>query len=389
MTSAPPALIFANQRYDCQRCGKCCRCFHIAITPLEIEAVAKLQWPVGTQPVNNFYEHFGARSFIRHQPNGDCVYLDANTACRMHNAFGAHCKPLACKAYPFEFLATFDGEVSVMARFDCPAVLAGQGRRLSAHASDIKYILADRQLKLGAGFTVEQLRGLSRIAVETIRDFVAKEITAHSCAPEALAVMLARLEKLGHVFINDIETLRLVLPSMRDKAAFEHKMEPRQQWTWPERVSQRDLLLTYLRRDEALPDFSASTRLHQAWAGLKLYLGGGNAHEFCPSEHPDIAIRKAQLFNERYWSIHPDEENADESFRRFLLARLESLQFFGTANHGCAFFPGLIELLNTVTTARFLARLHAAASSRQCLNAADWQYATAAIDHCFGRRMQV
>ena len=383
-----PELIFAGgQRYDCLQCGKCCRCFHIAITALEVEAVARLQWPSGQTPTRDFYVVHGGRSFIRHQANGDCIYLDSRTQCRMHRAFGAHCKPLACKAYPFEFLATFDGQVSVMARFDCPAVLAGHGRRLSAHHDDISHVLSDRQLRLGAGFTAGQLRGLNRDAVEGVCGFIRMEIERREVSMAALQTLAERLEKLGANFLNDQETLQLVLPSMRDKAQFEQAMASRPSWSWPQRVTQRGILLEYLRRDESLPDFSAGTRLRQAWAGMRFFAGGGNAHDLCASEHPDFAVRQARLFDEQYWSS-PDEADADDAYRRFLSARLETLQFFGAANHGCAFFDGLRELLACALPARLLARLHAASSGRRHLASPDWAYATSAVDHCFGRRLR-
>lgn len=378
-------LKVANQRYECLQCGKCCRCFRIALTALEIEAIAKLDWP---HPPPRYYELFQGRSVLKHKDGGDCVFLDEQSRCRMHALFGAHCKPLSCKAYPFEFLATFGDEVTVMARFDCPAVLAGRGARLTAHRQTLEYVLADRQLHLGTGFSAAQLQGLQRGAVECIRDFLLLDISQSASSFPALLTLTRRMEKLGPNFLNDLPTLRLVLPSMRSKAQYEHTREPRTRWSWPERIQARAALIEYLRRDEALSNTALWTRLGQAFSGIRLFAGGGNAADFHQGEHPDFPLRKARLFDEAYWNGASPDPSADRPWRRFLSARLETLQFFGAANHGATFFAGLCALLQTSVTAQLLARLRAAAEQRRTLSAADWGYATAAIDHCFGRRQR-
>ena len=374
-------LRLANQRFSCRQCGRCCRAFRPALTPLEVEAIAKLPWR-GEPPTRDFYTVFQGRPHLRKDADGRCVYLDSDNRCRMHAAFGAKCKALSCRAYPFELLATFSGEVSVAARYDCPAVSAGEGAKLTAMRADLEELAADPQLHLGSGFSDRDLDGLSREAVETI---------AAACMETDMRAMerfVIALEKLGRAFVNDIPTLKEVLPSMQAKAG-------RQAWeapevlgvTWPQRVALRKELVYYLRRDEALKDFGLHTRLRLAAATAKIYLGGGNARDFS-AEHPAIPLREARLFDERRWPLSPTDADAMEPYYIYVHTRLETLQFFGRAYHGEPFFKGLLALAGTWRVATLLARLHAAQRNAQLIDTEDVTYARDIVDHCFGRRLR-
>ena len=296
----------------------------------------------------------------------------------MHAAFGAKCKALSCRAYPFELLATFPGEVSVAARYDCPAVSAGEGERLSSMRSDLAELAADPQLHLGSGFSERELDGLSREAVETI---------AAACMEtdmRAMERLVIALEKLGRAFVNDIPTLKEVLPSMQAKAARQAQEMPEPLGgTWPQRIALRKELVYYLRRDEALKDFGLRTRLRLAAATAKIYFGGGTARAFS-DEHPAITLRQARLFDERRWP----PPAVMEPYYLFVHTRLESLQFFGRAYHGEPFFKGLLALAGTWRVATLLARLHAAERNAQLIDNEDVIYTRNIIDHCFGRRLR-
>jgi hypothetical protein len=118
---------------------------------------------------------------------------------------------------------------------------------------------------------------------------------------------------------------------------------------------------------------------------IRIFCGFGNAAGF-GAEHPDFPLHRADIFNNDRW---PNSEPAGAflPFRRFIRTRLETLQFFGPALNGAPFFTGLARLLECHESALLLARLHAAANQRREINCDDAAYATAAIDHCLGRRI--
>ncbi len=296
----------------------------------------------------------------------------------MHKVFGGKCKPLTCRAYPFEFMRLWGDVISVAARYDCPAIMAGAGAPLESLRSDLEEIVGDELLQLGGGLTEAEMDGLSREAVIYLGEFLASEIDRGTPVP-ALRLAMERLDKLGRTFANDLETLKLVLPSMVTKAAAVSVVPPGA--SWPERNRLRNDLLGYLRRDNELTDYGLGTRLRRAAQAAALFFGGGNPADFSAS-HPDVSIRQAKIFDESKWTEPPE---AFVSHRNFLHTRLYSLQFFGKAGHGAAFFAGLDGLLGSWESATLLARLHAAAAGRTTLCREDGDYATAVIDHTLGR----
>jgi hypothetical protein len=277
---------------------------------------------------------------------------------------------------------TFPGEVSVMARFDCPAVLAGEGDPIRSRRSEMLEIL--KTIRGGSGFTAAHLDGLSRESLEEIVAFLVRQVQDEAISFPALRLMVSRLDNLGRTFVNDLPTLRLVLPTVSSKAVSEAYAVPLGV-SWAQRILLRRKILYYIRRDEELPDTSAGTRLRQMTRAIRIFCGFGNAAGF-GAEHPDFPLHRADIFNNDRW---PNSEPAGAflPFRRFIRTRLETLQFFGPALNGAPFFTGLARLLECHESALLLARLHAAANQRREINCDDAAYATAAIDHCLGRRI--
>ena len=373
-------LRIADQHFTCRQCGRCCH-LPAALSPLELEAIAKLPWPAGSQPPRDYYAAWHGQPFLkRDAATRACVYLDERNHCRMHAAFGGQCKPLTCRAYPLEFLRTFGDEVTVAARFDCPAVLAGDGPALASRRAELEALASEVRPHLGRGFTDTECDGLSPDAIRHFTAFLAARLS-DGAAPEALIRLAADLHRLGAAFINDIETLDTVLPSMFDKAARTTAATPLGA-TWPHRTNLRRALLDCLRRDDPLDGTSLGTRLRRALHAAAVMTGGGNAARFSP-DNPDFPIRQARLFDQRRWPAAPPETFAVH--RRFLAVRLDTLQFFGSANHSASFFDGLEQLLRTCDTALALARLHAAACHRDTPSPEDTANTTALIDHAFGR----
>lgn len=377
MPSPPPAypmsidLRLSSQHYSCRRCGLCCRRFRIAINAGEAERLG--------------IENPGKRATLFmpcYKGGARCIFLDDNQLCTVHSKKGEAAKPLPCRAYPFEFMSTFPGEVSIMARFDCPAVLAGDGTPIRSRRSEFAAML--QGMRQGAGFTAAHMDGLNREAIEEVTAFMLRQVQDDAVSFPALRLMANRLDKLGRTFVNDLPTLRLVLPTVASKAIADAYAVPLGV-SWAQRIFLRRRLLYFIRRDEELPDTGFITRLRQMTRAIRIFCGFGNAAGF-GAEHPDYPMRRADIFNNDRW---PNSEPAGAflPFRRFIRARLETLQFFGHAMNNTPFFAGLSALLECHESALLLARLHAASADHSEITSEDAAYATAAIDHCLGRRI--
>ena len=380
-------LRFATQRYSCQQCGRCCRRFLVPVSRLEIEAISKLPWEKGSDQRARCYDVLGGASYLKKDPQtGECAFLENGTQCRMHAAFGGKCKTISCRAYPFEFMRTFDDEITCAVRFDCPAVQQNAGEKLIAYRGDVEELLADPLMpSLAAPVNPLLMDGLTRQALEIIADFLKESLLSTDVPVPALALMAVRLQKLGCTFLNDLETLRTVLPSMREKAAKETAGIFEIGQTWPERTQLRRTMLECLKLDRQLPDFSLGFRIHQMALAAGILCGGGNPRNFGP-EQPSVAIRRAKLFDNACWKCEAD---AWATYRRCLAVRLESRQFFASAYYQKGFFEGLQALFNTWKPAILLARLHAAETHPESICRADVDYATGLLDHCHGRRVRL
>ncbi len=375
----------ATQRYACLRCGRCCRRFLIPLGPGEVRAIARLPWPHRAEQRMQSYRMLGGRAYLRaDERTAECVYLAEGELCRMHHTFGAGGKPVACRAYPFAFMRTFGEEISVAARFDCPAVQQNHGEALGYYRGEWESLFRDPLMPpLPPPVAASQMDGLSREALEGIADFLMRALREGQASLPALQLLVRRLGKLGAVFLNDKEVLPQVLPSMKEKACRERPLteEPVVGILWPERVRLRQRMLECLRFDRQLPDFSLGARLRQTARNAAILWGFGNPRAFGPQQ-PDLPLHQARLFQNEAWHWDPE---VWRPYRQCLAVRLESRQFFASAFYGKGFFEGLHALLDTWGTAVILARLHAAAEHPGTLQQEDVAYATGLIDHLHGR----
>ena len=375
----------ASQRYACQRCGRCCRRFLIPLGAGEVRAISRLPWPSPADRRSQCYRVLGGRAYLRADSRtAECLYLAEGDLCRMHHCFGALGKPIACRAYPFAFMRTFGEEVSVAARFDCPAVQANQGEALGFYRGEWERLFADPLMPpLPPPISPAQMDGLTRRTLETVADFLKEALEGGEASLPALQRMVRRLRQLGPAFLNDQETLPVVLPSMLEKAMGEFpREEPVVGALWPERVRLRQRMLECLRFDRQLPDFSLGARLRQMGCNAAILWGHGNPRAFGPQQ-PDLPLHRANLFQNDQWRSAPE---AWKPYRRCLAVRLETRQFFASAYYGKGFFDGLEALLDTWGTAVVLARLHAATAHPGRVQTEDAAYAAGLLDHLHGRK---
>lgn len=191
-----------------------------------------------------------------------------------------------------------------------------------------------------------------------------------------------RMEKLGATFINDAHTMRDVMPSIMANLQQELAELPQIGLGYYDRAYFRQWFAIYCRRDEEATDRSLRQRLRRSLMIARVIAGGGNLRAF-GKEHPDLPLRQAGAFATERWQ--PSAPAAWESYRRFLSARLDCLQFFGVSYYGAAFFTGLKALFLTYPLVLCAARIHAASQKRTQIQADDVMYGVAAIDHVHGR----
>ncbi len=381
----PPKITISNrQRYSCILCGRCCRRFHVLLRPAEIDRLGALDWGDERDVPADFAVTIHGFPYFRRQPDGACVFLGQDGACRMHRRFGFDQKALTCRGYPFNIVSTFPGEVSVIARMDCPAVLQNHGTPIRDQRHDIEKLV--QELHFGDGFSPAQLNGLLRPAVELITGTARQllqdaSLTMTDCIG-CLRALTERTQKLGHAFLNDINTMPEVMPSLLRSIRASLDDRPRLDLGAAERAHFRQWICLYWRRDEEMLDRSLQTRLTRAAHTAAAIAGFGNAHHF-GQEHPDLPLRHVQLFDPPGHVL--DDDAIWEPYRRFLDVRLECCQFFGPAYYDASFFTGLEALCLTYPITLAAARCHAAAGKRTTLAREDVDYAVAMLDHSHGR----
>ena len=356
------------------------------LRPGEIAGLEQLDWGADNPCPGRFWEKFGGYPYFKRRQDGACVFLGDDDLCLMHARFGFDVKALTCRGYPYNFVSTWPGEVSVLARLDCPAALRNQGELISKNRRYLEQLAAE--LRFGGGFTEAQLQGLKRPALELLCQTLRQELQDNRHPPALsvtyLMLLVHKWEKLGANFLNDLPTLKEVMPSLLEKSRTEAESQLRKQAGLSafSRTFFRQMLSAYILRDEEMLDTGLKARIDKAWQLGRIIFGAGNLARF-GYEHPDFELGKNSIF------LPDNQEHPQPTiwapWRRFMELRLETLQFFAFAYYDVPFFVGLKALLLCYPLTLALARIHAASQNRQKLEEADLLYAVAAIDHCHGR----
>lgn len=132
--SSRPLIFPESQRFECTRCGKCCR----SDWKPEIEPKAELGIRRNYRALPLKTESDG-RVFLKEGEQG-CYFLDSGGDCGIHES---SYKPLGCRQFPFVFRETPDGIVVGLSHL-CPSVQRNEGRDLSTYAEEIRQLLSER-----------------------------------------------------------------------------------------------------------------------------------------------------------------------------------------------------------------------------------------------------
>ena len=137
----PPGL-----RYECVQCGQCCRALDVWLTDPEARRLTEADLPEPLGPPGALVERRRGRGpqrwRIRPRPDGSCPFLTPDNLCLVHQRLGYGAKPFAGRLFPFTFVLTPVGTF-VGARFECRAVVRGQGRPLEDLRPQLQELLEE------------------------------------------------------------------------------------------------------------------------------------------------------------------------------------------------------------------------------------------------------
>ena len=349
-------LSLVAERYTCTGCGDCCRGWSIPLLPGEAERFVALG--DGLIPAERLKRAIhaarggGVAVEALAGPGARCAALDDDERCRIHAAHGGEDKPLACRLFPFTFVAT-PTEVRVSLSFACPAVIDGEGPPLVEQREEVartwQAIEATRyRLDVGGQVTLLEGRTLPWADAQALLAETAQALAGDGTLVERMcragatvALTIARLDE-GRPFAAALAAARggrdqLVREALAAKAA-------------PDRLS-RALLRTIV--ESTAPGARGSgSRIFGALASLggggRLRLAGGA--EVAPADVDRVAR-----------GLPADGEAL---LLRWLAAELHGLTFFGTAGFELSLAGGLDLLTLIAAAVARVSRAYAAHAGR-------------------------
>ncbi len=374
--------VLASEKFSCHSCTNCCRIWQVELLPGEPERAENLAWPagdplIGIEPL----ARHGGKTYLAHRPDGACVFLnEANGRCRIHEQFGEPTKPLGCRLYPFQIAPTFPGEMTVIARYDCPTVRKNQGQPHADALPELRQLAS--KIELGPSFDDALCCHLDRQQLQAVSDFLLSLTNAFAGDAERAMFISYTCDWLAG--LNNDELTRQVLAEafsplkqLVEAASAEGR---RRRPGLLMRASFRTLLGLYLRRDEDVVDRRAG-RLGRAMTMLAVVLGGGNLHRL-GLIHPQGRLRAARLFGD---GPQAADGQTFALFWRLVRSRIESFQFMGQGNAGRDFLSGLRSLALLYPLVHAAAQYHASCRGGETIEAIDVDYSANVIEHSFGR----
>ncbi len=376
--------IVENQNYGCIQCGRCCRRFHVLMSEEDARRIARLLESRPNDLPRDFVTRIDGRPYFARKPSGGCVFLDEDTGyCRMHSLFGFSQKALSCRGYPVNIASTFPGHVSAIARQDCPAVQRNAGKTLTSQRREIEGLV--EELNPRSPFNRRVLEGLTQEAIETL----AQALVGVLQAPDPVSPgqrawvfheVVVRLEKIKG-FANDLDALREMIPNLIAKAQAAVPQSPQRGLGWFGRAAFRAWLGACLRRDTERVKPTAFYRAARVWTMLAVTFGRGSFHRL-GCEHPPASLARCPAFGKQ---AHSSDQATWESYRRWLISRLEAYQFCGVTFYDEPLFVGLRALALTYPLVLAAARHHSRSRGADGVEEPDVFYAIGAIDHTLGR----
>jgi Fe-S-cluster containining protein len=190
-------IIVPDERFSCQSCGRCCTMWTITVDEAKAESLRKHDWKTAVDPFVR--RHGDGDPYRTRMVGGRCFFLDEQRRCRIHDKLGYNAKPEGCKAFPLH-VATVGGKTFARLSFYCPAVTAGEGKRLADQMGWVKATIkaagevtrqAPLQLTENLEITVADLEAIEALLLALLGRHelsVADRLAAGSALLDRLAV---------------------------------------------------------------------------------------------------------------------------------------------------------------------------------------------------------
>lgn len=354
------------QNWSCHACGDCCRDNEVPVTAAERQRIEALGWKddpeIGDLPLFVRQGRWSKEYHLLRTDRG-CVFLTADNRCRLHERHGAAAKPLACRLFPF-VLVPVEDHWRIGMRFACPSAATNQGRPLGEQGEEVKELatlLEQYEPLQGQPFPLAQLqRGqpmgwtdllrFAHVLLGMLRQRSERlELRWRKCLALAALCRQARFDSVTGVRLA--EFLQVVRTDIDSDVPAETKQVPE-----PGKVGRiyfRQILATLGRRERgALRGPAAESRLRGLLAGWRFARGNGPVPRL-------NALLPTTTFEQVEAATGPLPATAEDILERYYVVKIGSLQFFGAACFGWAFWDGLEALAATLPPILWLARAFA------------------------------
>ena len=375
------------QNWSCHSCGDCCR-QKILLSEADRRRILEQKWTAaeGVPDGEAAFVKMGGQYFMAHQPDGACVFLDANNRCRIHARFGEAAKPLGCRVFPFAFYPTGERTVGLGLRFDCPSIAANrgapipdQGRMLRAlqelavpDAAGFKPPAVAGAQRLDWADTMRIVSGLRRIVCENETDTPLPLRLVHALF---VAGMLgkATFDKVRGDRIDElIDTLATAAP-LETAQSLDDIPEP----SGLAKMQFRVIVAQYGVRD-VQEQRGIRYRLGKALAGYRLARGKGRT----PAMQKDLGRVSFADIEQTFAGEDPD---IDRLFERYFDVKLSGMGFCGLGCYGWDVVEGFVNLVLLYPVAMFVARWSARSRGADSVEVTDVERALAIVDPHHGR----
>lgn len=97
-SNAPAPWFSKGLRFECRRCGGCCRGEpgYVWVSPAEAIEIAGFLGETIDSFSSSHLRLVGNRTSLIEKPNGDCVFWDSAIGCRVYPL-----RPVQCRTFPF------------------------------------------------------------------------------------------------------------------------------------------------------------------------------------------------------------------------------------------------------------------------------------------------
>ena len=351
-------LSLVGERYTCTGCGDCCRGWSVPLLPGEADrfrALAAALIPVERlKGAVHAARGGGVAIEALGGAGGQCPALADDQRCLVHAEHGSDAKPVACRLFPFTFVAT-PTEVRVSLSFACPAVIDAEGPPLEEQRDDVEKLYAaiagtPYRMRVDGDVALTETRTLAWADAATLLAEVSLALRSDGALVQRLcrggalvALTIAKLDE-GRPFAEALAVAR----EGRDALVRDALAQP----PAVDRLS-RALLRTIV-ESTAPGARSTGSRILGALASVTS-LGGGGRVRIHGGEVAQADIDRVAR------GIGADGETL---LARWLDAEIHGLTFFGGAAFDLTIAGGLDLLTLTAAAVARVARAYAAHAGR-------------------------